>query len=87
MKTIEKLAYINKVIGIINDKVLVNNTFKIVLDNSRGANNYCLLLDDMTLKFNTYDDMISGLDLLYWTLKKAQNERGNKRERNTSKVK
>lgn len=63
MKTSEKLQYINDKIELINTRVLKNRNFKILF-NKVGTNNYCLNIKDKEFKFNTYDDVISCIDLI-----------------------
>ena len=79
MKPLEKLELIEKKVKLLNDNVLKLKKWKLSYIN-RGANNYCLtiVLEDKELfngKFNTYDSVLSCLELLEFMFDKANNDR------------
>lgn len=76
MKSLDKIQNINKLVDRLNNELLKNKDWKIKFDNQRGANNYCLLIEDNVFSFNTYDSMISGLNLIATIFDRARNERG-----------
>lgn len=75
MKSKEKIKYIEEMVDKINNQVLKNKTWKIEFNNQLGANNYCLIIEDNIFSFNTYDSLISCLNLLKVMFSKALNER------------
>lgn len=73
MTTKEKLDYINNHQLEKLNRRLTNRGFIAEFEN-RGANYYCLKLDDRYYKFNTYDDLISCLDFIDDMFEKAKKE-------------
>lgn len=63
MKSQTKLQEINKNIEIINLIILKDRSDKFVYLNN-GSNNYCIMYKNSTLKFNTYSDVLSALELV-----------------------
>lgn len=71
MKSKDKLETIYLKIEIINKNVLKNKKFKLSFDKS---NNYCLILKDNKIKFNTYDDVLACLTILEILFRKEEND-------------
>lgn len=75
----EKLALIEKKVQLLNDNILKIKKWKLNYIN-KGANNYCLtiILNKKELfsgKFNTYDSVLSALELMEFMFSKALKEK------------
>jgi len=70
MKTKDKLEQINYQLTERLNKRLKERTFKVEFEN-RGANNYCLKIEDKYYKFNTYDDLLNCLNFIDDMFEKA----------------
>lgn len=78
----EKLKVINEKVELLNDGVLKNKKWKLTYVN-KGANNYCLTItlknkELFSGKFNTYDSVLSALQLLEYMFSKALDELNKK---------
>lgn len=78
----EKLKLIESKITLLNDNVLKNKKWKLNYIN-RGANNYCITIvlgkkEMFNGKFNTYDSVLSALELLENMFSKALDELNKK---------
>lgn len=76
----QKLELINTKIKTLNNTVLKEKKWKLGYIN-RGANNYCIILTEnkkelFNGKFNTYDSVLSALELLEAMFSKALNDKG-----------
>lgn len=75
----EKLQAIEEKIKLLNESILKHKNWKLTYIN-RGANNYCLtiVLNKKELfsgKFNTYDSVLSALELMEFMFSKALEEK------------
>lgn len=78
----EKLKVINEKVELLNDGVLKNKKWKLTYVN-KGANNYYLTItlknkELFSGKFNTYDSVLSALQLLEYMFSKALDELNKK---------
>ena len=74
----EKLQVIEEKIKLLNESVLKYKNWKLAYIN-RGANNYCLTIvlkkkELFSGKFNTYDSVLSALELLEFMFSRALDE-------------
>lgn len=76
-KSQDKLEYINMYIERLNER-LRNRSFKIVFEN-KGANNYCLKINDEYFSFNTYDDVTNCLLFIDFMFEETKKELGGKK--------
>lgn len=75
----EKLTLIEEKVKLLNGSILKLKKWKLNYIN-RGANNYCLTItlnknELFNGKFNTYDSVLSALELLEFMFSKALEER------------
>lgn len=77
MKTSEKIDYIEKSLEVFNKSIFKNKKYMLLL--KKVGNKYCLQislkrgLELKTIKYNTYDDIISTIELFYFMFDRVNN--------------